>query len=191
MVVDNGIVGLADDVATLVSTTGEVIGIQTGNDSKLVTLESSDPSSILDNTNRPEFLAFGLIDFGVRVVPGSRVQIRFILPSPAPADLTWWKYSNAGGWMEYGASFNATRDVVTVSIVDNGRGDDDPTPGIIRDPGGLGPKSAMNNTGNPNNATANSSGGSGGGSTEPYFLILLFLLLLGASSPLLSVHRPK
>jgi len=176
-VVDNGIDG-PDNVATIVSTTGEAIGIQTNNGSSLVTLETSDPSSILDNANRPEFLAFGLIDFGVRVVPGSRVQVSFILPSPAPADLTWWKYSNADGWMEYRANFNATRDVVTISITDNGRADDDPTPGIIRDPGGLGPASAMNDTGSPNNAAASSNGGSSGGSTGPYLLILLFLLAI-------------
>ena len=85
--------------------------------------------------------------------------------------------------MEYGASFNATRDVVTVSIVDNGRGDDDPTPGIIRDPGGLGPASSMNNNGNPNSATSQSNGGSGGGSTGPWLLILLLLRAIATVKP--------
>jgi hypothetical protein len=181
-IVDNGIDGLADDMAAIVSTTGEAIGIQTSNGSKLVTLETSDSSSIVDNINRPAFLAYGLIDFGVRVVPGSRVQVSFTLPSPAPADLTWWKYSNAGGWMEYGARFNATRDVVTISIADNGRGDDDPTPGIIRDPGGLGPASPMRDAGNPSFTTVDSDdgGSSGGGSTGPYLLIVLLFGAIAA-----------
>jgi hypothetical protein len=51
-------------------------------------------------------------------------------------------------------------------------------PGIIRDPGGLGPASSMNNTGNPNNATTNSSGGSGGGSAGPYLQILLLFVAI-------------
>ena len=83
-----------------------------------------------------------------------------MLPSAAPADLTWWKYSSSSGWIEYGAGFNATRDVVTISIVDNGRGDDDPTPGIIRDRGGQGPASPMKDTGDPSYASVDSVGGS-------------------------------
>ena len=181
-IVDNGIIGLADDLATIVSITGDVIGIQTSDGSNLVTLEASDPSLIVEQVNRPGFFTYGLIDFGVRVVPGSRVRVSFILPSPAPADLTWWKYSNARGWLEYGAGFNAIRDVVTISIVDNARGDDDPTLGIIRDPGGLGPASSMQDTDNPNTTIGNSSGGSGGGSAGPYLLVLLFLRVIAAVS---------
>ena len=85
--------------------------------------------------------------------------------------------------MEYGASFNATRDVVTISIADNGRGDDDPTPGIIRDPGGLGPASPMRDAGNPSFTTVDSDdgGSSGGGSTGPYLLIVLLLGAIAAA----------
>ena len=94
--------------------------------------------------------------------------------------------------MEYGARFNATRDVATISIVDNGRGDDDPTPGIIRDPGGLGPASSMNDTGNPNNTTTHSNSGSGGGSTGPYLLILLlFVAIVTAKRSSTKIGQPS
>ena len=180
-VTDNGITGFADDVATIVSSTGDSIGVETGSGSNLIGLESVDPTTIVDDVNRPAFLAYGLIDFGLRVVPGDRAQISFTLPEPAPADFTWWKYSTTDGWRNFGASFNATRDVVTISITDNARGDDDPAPGIIRDPGGLGPTPPMEDTTEPNPA-ADSSGGGGSGSAGPWLLLfLLFSALIAIS----------
>ena len=88
-------------------------------------------------------------------------------------------------------SFNATRDVVTISIADNGRGDDDPNLGIIRDPGGLGPAAPMRDPVNPSFATAGSDGGSGGGSTGPYLLILLLLIVISVARRPLPCDRSQ
>lgn len=171
-IMDNGITGFADDVATIVGSTGDSIGVKTGSASSLVALEAIDPATIADDVNRPTSLPYGLIDFSVRVEPGGSAQISITLPTPAPADFTWWKYSATNGWTPYAASFNATRDVATITITDNTLGDDDPAPGIIRDPGGLGPVAATAAVTEPN-VVEDSSGG-GGGSSEPW--LLLFLL---------------
>lgn len=164
---DNGISVFADDVIAIVSSSGDPIGIQPVTDGRLVAVEAVDPGSIVDDINRPDFLPYGLLNFSLRVEPGASVEVSIALPAPADAGMSWWKYSNDSGWLDYGANvtFNATRDVMTITLTDNGLGDDDPTPGVIRDPGGLALASAG----------SSSSDSGGGGSTGP--LLLVFLLL--------------
>ena len=118
-------------------------------------------------------MPYGLFDFSARVAPRSTIEVRFELPAAVRDDLTWWKYSNAGGWEERRdlTRFNAVRDVVTITLTDNGNGDDDPVLGIIRDPGGLAPKSITQNPGSP----ATPAESSGGGSLGPYPLAILLL----------------
>ena len=173
-VLDNGISDFADDRTAIVNALGNPVSISIDNGS-LVSLHAIHPASIVDVIDRPTNLPYGLFDFSVRVEPRSSVQISFALPTPASNDLTWWKYTNSGGWMEFSsvARFNSTRDVVTITLTDNGDGDDNPVLGIIRDPGGLGPISAGQNSSNTARA-AGSSGGSGG-SVGPYPLIFLLL----------------
>ena len=162
----------------MLSTTGDSLSVETGSASNLIGLVAVDPTTIVDNVNRPAFLAYGLVAFGLRVVPGDTAQISFTLPAPAPADFTWWKYSTTGGWMDYGASFNATRDVVTVTITDNAIGDDDPAPGIIRDPGGLGPAPVMTDT---SAAKLDTGSSGGGGSVGPWLMLFLLFSALIAT----------
>ena len=133
----------------------------------------------MDVANRPDSFPFGLFDFGLRAEPGSTVEVRFVLPQPAADEMTWWKYTNDGGWVDYSehTSFNATRDVVTITLLDNGFGDDDPLPGIIRDPGGLAPKAP--DDAEPAPAPRPESSG-GGGSAGPYLLMLLLFTACAA-----------
>ncbi len=191
-VMDNGIEGFADDVTAIVSSTGDPIGVETDGASNLIGLEAIDPTTIVDDVNRPTSLVYGLIDFRLRVVPGDTAQISFRLPEPAAADFTWWKYSTISGWTDFGASFNATRDVVTITITDNGIGDDDPALGIIRDPGGLGPAPAMKDTTETNDDADSSGGGGGGGSTGSWLLVfLLFSALIAVSRSSRLVRQPE
>jgi hypothetical protein len=176
---DNGITGFDDDLTTIDNALGDSVGIQVSN-GNLISLHAVHPVSIVDPVNRPPNLPYGLFDFGVRVEPGASVQVSFILPRPASSDLTWWKYTNIGGWMEYsaGTSFNPTRDVVTITITDNGIGDDDPVLGVIRDPGGLGPADQQTSNNGLNQAV---SSGSSGGSAGPFLLIFLLLNVFAAA----------
>ena len=164
-ILDNGIVAFDDDVIAIISSSGDPIGIQAITGGSLIALAAIDPVTIVDNVNRPSSLPYGLLDFSLRVEPGASVQVSFVLPLAADAGLTWWKYADGIGWQDYSANttFNVARDVVTITLTDNGTGDDDPTPGVIHDPGGLALTSVP------------SSGGGGGGSIGP--LLLVFLLL--------------
>ncbi len=138
-ILDNGIVAFDDDVIAIISSSGDPIGIQAITGGSLIALAAIDPVTIVDNVNRPSSLPYGLLDFSLRVEPGASVQVSFVLPLAADAGLTWWKYADGIGWQDYSANttFNVARDVVTITLTDNGTGDDDPTPGVIHDPGGL------------------------------------------------------
>ncbi len=177
---DNGIIEFADDVTKISSAFGDPVAIVTDGGS-LISLYALNPAVIVDVANRPDSFPFGLFDFGLRVEPGSTVQVSFVLPQPVGDEMTWWKYTNDGGWVDYSArtSFNATRDVVTITLMDNGFGDDDPLPGIIRDPGGIAPRTPE--AAEPVAPKAASSGG-GGGTAEPYLLMLLLFAACAAVS---------
>ena len=138
-ILDNGIGDFADEVTAVISSTDEPIGIEINDGGSLVSLEVINPNTIADDINRPESLPYGLIDFSLRVEPGSTVEVSFVLPEATSENLTWWKYVEGSGWVDYSdyATLNAARDVLTITLTDNGIGDDDPTPGVIRDPGGL------------------------------------------------------
>ena len=174
---ENGIIEFVDDVTTISSAFGDPVAIETDRGS-LISLYALDPAIIVDVANRPDSFPFGLFDFGLRVEPGSTVEVKFVLPQPVGDEMTWWKYTNDGGWVDYSqrTSFNAARDVVTITLMDNGFGDDDPLPGIIRDPGGLAPKAPVD--AEPVAPRQASSGG--GGSAGPYLLMLLLFAACAA-----------
>ena len=180
-ILDNGIIAFADDVTTIISSSGDPIGIQTIMGGSLIALKAVDPVTIVDDVNRPDLLPYGLLDFSLRVEPGATVQVSFALQSAAGTNLNWWKYVIGSGWLDYSANttFNAARDVMTITLTDNGIGDDDPTPGVIRDPGGLALASAAAIGGS-------STSGGGGGSMSP--LLLMFLLLGFYARIIVKVH---
>jgi K319L-like, PKD domain len=147
---DNGIVDFDDmpDVISTYSTDGQPIGIgNTGANActRFVPLEDQD---VPRGVQQPRDAPYGFVDFELKVDDPANTSVTIYLPSPAPAGYKWYKYTDARGWFDFsrhligdgtgdGAVFNADRTQVTVYITDDSEFDDDPTPNIIRDPGGL------------------------------------------------------
>ena len=150
-IADNGLEGFDTDITPFESFNGEALGI-CAEDGAVTFLESIDPDTIADQTNRPDQFMCGLIDVEMRVYqPETRVSFMLHLPEPATTNCKWYKYSTTLGWYDFsrdlisngngdGAEFSQDRTRVTVYITDNGPYDDDPTPGIVRDPSGAGSK---------------------------------------------------
>jgi hypothetical protein len=91
---------------------------------------------------------FGLFDFTLEGVPaGSSVDIEFIFGDGASFD-AYYKYGPTSSdptphWYSFefdatqtGAHVPTSNEPLVVTFIDGGRGDDDPAPGRIRDPGG-------------------------------------------------------
>ena len=168
---DNGITAF-DGMPGVISTysaDGQPIGIgNTGANActRLVPLGTQDVSG---GWQQPKDAIYGFIDFELKVIDPANSSVTIYLPSPAPVDYKWYKYTDADGWFDFsrdlisngsgdGAAFNADRTQVTIHITDNGEFDDDPTPHVISDPGGLaaGLSSSIS-------VGSNSFGSSGGG----------------------------
>ena len=150
---DNGITGFPDDVVTMTCTTGKSIGVKVATGGNCVNIGTTDPATITDTTNRPENLIYGLVDIQLKVnTAGGTATVTIYLSTPVPDGYGWYKYSAVNGWTDYSANavFNATRDQVTLTLIDGGIGDADGVAnGLIVDPSGTG--------------SAASSGGGGGG----------------------------
>ncbi|WP_313312506.1 fibronectin type III domain-containing protein [Pulveribacter sp.] len=81
-------------------------------------------------------LPHGLVDFALTGC--SQVQVVLTYPAIAPGS-RYWKRNAANAWAPFDdAVVNEGAGTVTLSFTDNGPGDDDPTPGRIADPGGVG-----------------------------------------------------
>jgi pimeloyl-ACP methyl ester carboxylesterase len=145
---------ILDEVHFLLTSSGDSIGVHVESGGNITELNAIDPSAIPDSSDKPDNLIYDLIDMQVRVdVPGDAAKVTISLPSPAPPEFRWFKYSQTNGWSDYSvnAEFNPTRDQITLTLIDGGVGDDDGLPpnGLIDDPSGLG--------------TVASTGGGGGG----------------------------
>ena len=139
---DNGITIFQDDVLPMTSSTGENIGMKEVSGGNCVSINFIDPSNITDEADRPEDLIYGLFDIQIKTdnIEGT-VTLKMYLPTPAPIDYTWFKYSSTNGWRDFSDNviFNDTRDQVTITLTDGGAGDDDGVAnGTIVDPSGLG-----------------------------------------------------
>ncbi|MCP4344156.1 MAG: hypothetical protein GY795_01345 [Desulfobacterales bacterium] len=138
---DNGITEFPDGVITFMSATGKKMGIKSiiGNITRLNTIN---PDTITNNTDKPEKMIYGLIDLEIKVYnPGSTGKVMFYLPEPAPDQHKWYKYSSDYGWYDISnnVSFYSARDRVTLTLTDGATGDDDAAAnGVIKDPSGLG-----------------------------------------------------
>lgn len=141
-IADNGISGLPGGVIPFVSINNQAMGVAVQQGGGITKLISLDPVDIIDEVHKPTDLPFGLFDFEIKVDnPGDEVRVAFYLPEPAPAGYKWFKYKTNGGWSDFSgnAVFNANRNLVTLTLVDGGAGDDDGVAnGLIRDPSGLG-----------------------------------------------------
>ena len=147
---DNGVVGFPAEVITTMSSEGVPIGIMQGTGGSITQFAPMDPAILPNPTGKPADLRYGLLDLQIKTdVPGGTATVVVYLANPAPDEYNWYKYNVVTGkWIDYtatdvngtkGAVFNAARDEVTLTLVDNGPGDDDGSQnGIITDPSGLG-----------------------------------------------------
>jgi hypothetical protein len=164
-----------------VSTTGVSIGIGVLSGGTMTSCTFVDPADpAYDASNKPDRFFYGMIEMEIKNVDSGLAVVRMSLPDPPPPpegydDWKWYKYTPAGEWIDFsrdtisggtgdGAEINGTE--VTLYISDNdgsdnaGLYDDDPTPGVIKDPSGLG-AIAIGST--PQPATPQPTGGGGGG----------------------------
>ena len=151
------------------------------------------------------------MEFELKVNDPANPSITIYFPSPVPVDYKWYKYTAAKGWFDFdrnlisggtgeGAVFSNDRTHVTIYINDNSEYDDEPTAGIIRDPGGVG---SGTTTSSSLSVGSNSFSGSGGGGcfiqsiTDhaagewPTLLFVGGLLLLAIIESLSAVRRQK
>ena len=109
--------------------------------SSIETVEMIDPSTISDNTNRPDALAFGIITYRLRVnQPGDTVTARIYFSENISNAQTYFKYDTINGWQDYWEHFTINDDTrsITLELKDGGYGDSDGLANnIIVDPGGL------------------------------------------------------
>jgi uncharacterized repeat protein (TIGR02543 family) len=164
-VADNGITGFPPNVLSCPCSSGHPFGFTCDGASHLIGLDLTIDPDTLPADGRPENMIFGLIDVGMKIdVPGGTGILTIYLPNPVDGNYQWFKHSPTLGWIVFdrdvvsggggdGAEFNAARDQITIYITDNGPYDDDPTPGVIRDPSGVGTAAAG----------ADSTGGEDGG----------------------------
>jgi hypothetical protein len=168
---DNGITvfdGLAGVISTF-SADGQPVGIGNTGANACIFIKALGSQDVAGGWQQPKDALYGFIDFELKVVDPGQTSVTIFLPSPAPTGYKWYKYTAAGGWFDFsrelisngtgdGAAFNADRTQVTLYITDNGEYDDNPTPDVISDPGGL--ASGLSST---ISVGSNSFSGSGGG----------------------------
>jgi len=119
------------------------IGVCKASDSitAIEALETIDPATISDNTNRPTNLTFGLFSYRLSVnEPGATATVRIYFSKDISKAGTFYKYDTINGWQNYSerATINTDGRSVTVELKDGGYGDSDGVAnGFIVDPGGL------------------------------------------------------
>ena len=141
--------GIADndqfgDIKCIQSVLGDVtIGVCKASDSitAIEALETIDPATISDNTNRPSNLSFGLFSYRLSVnEPGATATVRIYFSKDISTAGTFYKYDTINGWQDYSeyATINNDGRSVTLELKDGGYGDSDGRAnGFIVDPGGL------------------------------------------------------
>jgi uncharacterized repeat protein (TIGR02543 family) len=180
--------------------TAKFIKVELVSGIKFTSLIAVDPDDIGETAGKPQDFPYGMIQIEIEVAPFDTAAVSLTLPNPAPAGYDWYKYTATLGWLAFGrdgisggtgegAAFNATRDQVTLYITDNGPYDTDPTPGVIKDPSGLG----STGTSQP----PQSGGGGGGGcfiataASGSTPLALMGLLLAVMSACMVVLFRRK
>ncbi|MBF8271522.1 MAG: hypothetical protein HW380_627 [Magnetococcales bacterium] len=107
----------------------------------------SNIKTALSTQGKPDSLPYGLLDFEIKMGQAQNMAlVDLCFSSAVSAGSTWWKYFN-GQWIDMPGydngryfKFNPTRTGATLILIDGGFGDSNSsTPGIIKDPGGLGP----------------------------------------------------
>ncbi len=170
---DNGIAdfdGISGVVSTLTNG-GDPIGVSASGNNACTQLTPMDLADMPPAAAEPTELIYGLVDFELHVKDPGNPSVTIYFPAPVPSNYKWFKYTAAKGWFDFdrnlisggtgqGAVFSPDRTNVTIYIDDNSQYDDDPSVGIIRDPGGVG---SGTTTSSSLSVGSNAFGGSGGG----------------------------
>jgi hypothetical protein len=182
------------------SVTAKFIEVKLDSGIQFASLNAIDPNDIAETADRPGDFPYGMIEMAIEVAPFTTAVVAITLPNPAPAVYDWYKYTATLGWINFGrdaisggvgdgAEFNPARTQVTLYITDNGPYDDDPAPGIIRDPSGLGSTPASG-------ALMSTSGGGGGGcfiataaSGSPSLALMALLLVVMSACAVVLFRR--
>ncbi len=173
---DNGISafnGMQGVVSTL-TTNGDPIGVNVGSGNACTYLSTLSLQDMPASSSQPQDLLYGLVDFELKIANAANSYITIYFPAAVPAGYKWYKYTTARGWFDFdralisggtgeGAVFNSDRTQITIYIDDNSAYDDEPTTGIIRDPGGLAASATSTPLTSGTTPTANYFGSSGGG----------------------------
>jgi len=129
-------------------------------------LETIDPETILDDTNRPSDLFCGLFSYRIRLHEvGTTATVRIYFSEDISAAGTFYKYDIIGGWQDYAehTTFNDDGRSITLKLKDGGYGDSDRTAnGVIVDPGALTGGSSVDVDTTAEPAPENGGGGGGG-----------------------------
>ncbi|MBF0099952.1 MAG: hypothetical protein HQK77_03505 [Desulfobacterales bacterium] len=145
-VVDNGITFDPRNILYIETQPDEyVIGLYV-NHGDLTRLENTDPEEFDTQTYIPSDMLYGIVDFDIKVgVSGDYATITFILPQIVDPKYGWYLFSEEKGWYLGStknkpiATFNPERNVLTLSLIDGGQGDNDgEANGIIKSTSGLG-----------------------------------------------------
>jgi len=99
--------------------------------------EATLPTAGKPNLNFPH----GFFSFYIAgLTPGATVTVTITLPSAVPVGTQYWKYhASEGGWIQIPMGSDNGDNVITITLVDGGLGDDDGLAnGIIDDQGGPG-----------------------------------------------------
>jgi len=140
---DNGITAFDDIILPTTSSSGDPIGVAEESGGNYVTYYNIDTATLSNDTNRPERLLYDLVDMRVKVHrAGSTARVKVHFTAPVPEDYKLFHYSRATrSWTDYSnyASFNERRNIVTITMIDGGVGDDDgASDGMIVDPFAVG-----------------------------------------------------
>lgn len=96
----------------------------------------------LPNAGKPDLdFPHGFLSFNIMgLTPGQTVVVTITLPNNVPVGTEYWKYhASEGGWIEIPMGSDNGDNIITITLVDGGLGDDDLTAdGVITDQGGPG-----------------------------------------------------
>jgi hypothetical protein len=108
-------------------------------------LVAVDESTLPEEEKPPLVFPHGFFSFNIiGLTPGQTVLVTILFPDSLPVGTQYWKYHAAeGGWIQIPMGSDDGDNVITITLVDGGLGDDDGTAnGLIVDQGGPGIPSA-------------------------------------------------
>jgi hypothetical protein len=175
-IVDNG-VGVFDQLEGVIPTLsadGAPIGVNAGTGNACTRLGTLTLREMPATLMQPQGMLYGLVDFDLKVIDAANSYIVFHFPQAIPPGYKWYKFTAARGWFDFdrdlisggtgeGAVFSPDRTQVTIYIDDNSEYDDNPTTGIINDPGGLATGVAVSASTSGSTPGSNSFGAGGSG----------------------------